>query len=396
MPLPVLDPKPSTVRPADWSFNKILMAKKEPTLPVYPPQYKNPFVSLTAPRDQDARGTCVGQSSATLADILHIKNCPDDKPTTDDVSQYKKDVVDVLGTRHDILYPQSISAECLYQMSRKIGNITYPSGSEIRFAAKAGISYGMNTENQWHTDKSGTKVWKEADGFPIATPDGGISQQDAALFAKDHVWEGWALIGDGMNLYWEEICYAISLQGCVLGGIPIYENYSYMQGGDGTFPDPKGNIVGYHALVFYGYDGDFLYLIHSWGSWCGRLGKISRNYFNISKDQSVYITILDSADVAIARTIYTSLTVNVISAATKVQLPADVYVNAVKIGIAPVKFATEKGKMYAIDVQCEGYLSQGRAADDSVKEITFELDAKPEPKSWWMRFIDWLFGKLRR
>jgi hypothetical protein len=390
MSLPVLDPRPSTVRPSDWSFNKIMEAKA--ILPAYPESWKNSNVSIIAPRDQDFRGTCVGQSSAEIADLLHIENVPADNPTPADREQYQKDVTDSIGTIHDILYPQSFSAESLYQMSRYIGNVTYPSGSEIRFAAKAGISYGMNTEIQWHTDKKGTKVWTYPPGLDAERQkaNGGCTQTDAATFASLHKWEGWALIGDGMNLYWEEICSAIYQKHCVLGGIPVYENYTEMQGGDGTFPDPKGNIVGYHALAFYGYDNDFLYLIHSWGSWCGRLGKISRNYFNKSVDQSVYIVILDESDVAIARQIYGSMTITS-------NVPAIITVNSLIAGSTPLKISTEPGKSYMITASAVGYIAQTKQADDSVTVVDFTLEPFPQPeKTWWQKFLDWIFSLFGR
>jgi hypothetical protein len=313
-----------------------------------------------------------------------------DTPTDADRAKYKKDVIDAIGTLHDILYPQSASAEAFYQMSRKIGNVTYPAGSEIRFSARAWLGYGMNLEDQWHTDKTGYCVWMMPPG-PRVTSDGGVSPEVAAAFAFLHKSEGYAQVGTPAgNCTWDEVCSAINAKGFVLGAIPVYENYASMAGGDGAFPNPSGELAGFHALCFYGYDSDTLYLVHSWGNWCGMYGSISKEFFRTAQDLIQFFVILDSADVAIARGAYApSLTITT-------NVPASIAVNGVMIGASPQTIAREPGKTYQISVNAEGYYATSRTVDENVTEILLTLEPLPQPvKSWWqviVEFLQKLFG----
>ena len=381
MTLPPLDNVPDT-KPHDWSYSRIMMGKV-PEVPVYPSAFKNQYAKLLAPRDQKDRGTCVGQSTAYCYDIQYM-TLTKDFPTTQDKEQFKKDVVDSIGTLHDILYPQSSSAECFYQISRKIGNVIYPSGSEIRFSARAWINYGMVLENNWHTDKSGHCVWMYPPGARV-TPDGGISPENAELFAAQHKAEGYAQVGTpGGNCTWDEVCSAIATKGWVLGAIPIYTNFASMAGGDGAFPDPGGELDGFHALCFYGYDSDNLYLIHSWGSWCGMYGSISKRYFNYAIDLIQFFVILDQNEVKIAKDTYKTVLITS-------NVPAWVTVNGTKVGNTPYKLALEPGKTYPVTVGQDGYSSVSRMVDESSTEILFTLEPIPV-KTWWERLIEWIKG----
>jgi hypothetical protein len=222
------------------------------------------------------------------------------------------------------------------------------------------------------------------------TPDGGISPEDAASFAATHKAEGYAQVGTpGGNCTWDEVCYAISTKGWVLGAIPIYENYASMAGGDGAFPDPSGELAGFHALNFYGYDSDTLYLIHSWGSWCGMYGSISKNFFNHAIDLIQFFVILDANEVLIARGAYKSVLITS-------NVPAWVTVNGTKVGNTPIKIPIEPGKTYPVTVGQDGYYAVSRMVDESTTEINFTLEPIPVvKKSWWQILIDWimkLFG----
>jgi hypothetical protein len=394
--LPKLDPKPSG-RPQDWSLRKIQQLTK-PEIIEIPESWTNPFAKQTAPRDQSFRGTCVGQSTAYCYDMRYME-LTGDLPTEEDKKRYKKDVTDVLGTIHDILYPQSASAEQFYSVSRTIGNVDYPAGSETRFAARAWNGYGMNTEDQWHTDKPGKMCWAE---FPRKTSDGGLSKEEAAVWAAAHKAEGWAMVGDeNGNATYEEVCQAIYKYKFVLAGIPVYANYDSMANGDGSFPEPRGEIVGYHALAFYGYDSQKLKLIHSWGDWCGRFGSISKEYFNNSRYESVYLVILDSKDVKIARGHYHALDIKVQDSTTKTPILADITVNGVLIGKAPQKITVEPGQEYKIEASMTGYFlaSKTQVANDVDEEILLSADALPEtPKNWFqvvIQILQDLWRKLR-
>lgn len=387
IPLPMLDRAPSG-RPHDYQFLRIQEARA--VMLEMPASYKNPYVSTEylAKRDQSLGGTCCGQSGSYIKDIQYL-TVTKDFPTAEDRAQYQKDVTDVLGTLHDVLYPNSTSSEGIYQMSRKIGGVTYPSGSEIRFVARALKDYGANLESQWHSDKRRTKVWD----VPHKTDDGGLDADAAATFAADHVIDGWAMCGrsDGYAT-WDQVKYSIFTKGVVLAAIPVYENYTEMQGGDGTFPDPRGEITGYHALCFYGYDEDNLYLIHSWGDFCGWLGKISRRYFEASIDQSVWMVLLDETEKKIGDTIHRQVPISC-------NVPALISVDGVTVGTAPVTIACEPGKAYSVMAALEGYVTQVRTVSDGVDAVAFTLEAVAVPspaKSWWESLIEWLINLFKR
>jgi hypothetical protein len=354
--LPKLDPKP-TGRPInDYKYRKIQQVK---AAGVRPNSYKNEYYKEVAKRDQKDRGTCCGQGGAAYKDILYM-TITKSLPGVEDKAKYKKDQVDTLGTLHDILYPESASAECIYQKSREIGGIHGGEGSETRFVARALKEYGANTEVQWHTAKTPYNVWTVAH----QTADGGLSPIEATAFAESHRVDGWAVLGDdyGSSTY-EEVCQAIWEKGAVLAGIPVYENYDTMREGDGTFPDPRGSIVGYHALCFYGYDDNYLYLLHSWGDWCGIYGKISKYYFENTIQESVYVVILDNSEVVIAHDVikYMSLLITVKDNVTKQQLVnADVYVDGKLIGKSPQKIAVEPNTAYYVEGRCSNYGSSKR------------------------------------
>ena len=382
---PILDPAPSG-KPHDYQFLRIQEVKGITEL-VFDPAYKNPLVSKKniVQRDQDDRGTCVGQSSAYTKDILYLM-VTSDLPTDSDRASYQKNVEDSLGTIHDILWPKSNSAECIYQKSRSIGGITYPSGSEIRFAVRAMKEYGCNLESQWHTDKKGLAVWDT----PHETIDGGLSPEDASKFASEHIIDGWAMCGryDGYATM-DQIKYSIFTKGVVLGAIPVYENYSSMQGGDGSFPDPSGEIVGYHALCFYGYDEDHLYFLHSWGDWCGMFGSISKRYFERSIDQSVWMVVLDTSEKKIADQEHRKVTI-------ECNVPATISVNGVVVGPSPQTISCEPGKSYTITASADGYVSVTDTVDDSIITISMVLDPEAVTKGLIQRFVEWLINLFRR
>ena len=388
MPIPVLDPKP-TGRPMFWTIKKLHELKEVEV--VRPPSWDNPDIKDIVERDQAVRGTCTGQGGAEWYDTDHI-TLTGQRPTPDEKKQFKKDVVDQLGTTHDILYPQSISAEGVYQISRKIGNVTYPEGSETRFVAQALQQYGVVLESMWHTDKTGKCVWTYAN-HPIPTNDGGVSQADAAAFAAQHTIDGYAMVGDETgSASFDEICDAIYKYRLVLAGIPVYSNFTQMEGGDGSFPEPEGDIAGYHCLLFYGYDEDNIHLRNSWGPYCSINGSVSKHYTNMSVQESVYLVMLDSADTPLLRDYYKKLVISVTDKATGTPLAADITVNGTLVGKAPQTISVEPNTSYDIEVSMAGYISQKKSADDSLEEIAFQLDAETPAtkKTWWEVIVDWI------
>jgi hypothetical protein len=385
--LPVLDPPPSG-KPHDYSLRR-MRAPVPVEVVVSPESWTNPYENEVADADQDFRGTCTGQATRYWSDFNYIE-LTGDKPSPEERSHYQKDVIDPIGTRHDVLFDNSFSAECSYQMGRFVGNITYPSGGEIRFNARALRDYGICLEEDWHTDKAGTMVWTYPPGARGPTA-GGATPEEAATFSAFHRVKGWAMVGreDG-DATWDEIRAAINKYKKILCGIPIYENYQAMAGGDGTYPTPRGPIVGYHAQCVYGHTPDYLKLKHSWGSWCGVNGKLTKEYFDIARDQSVWMVIIDEEESKILHDLYTSISItsNVVSIIT---------VDGVVIGPTPQRIALEKGRQYTITATAEGYIAQTKTVDESSGDIQFVLEPSvPLPQTWWQRLIDWLINLFKR
>lgn len=342
---PKLGLLPIDYRPQDYQLSRIQALKAAVEVP---DDWENPAVREIAYRDQDSRGTCGGQSGAYLADGIHV-TLSGQKPTSGDLARFKKDVVDEHGTLHDVLYSWSASAEGFYQKSRQIGGITDADGegTDTRYVANAWIKYGYVPEDMWHTAKTNKNIW-------LAPP----NEEEAARFAAGHTAEGWAMVGDKYGIAsFDEICEAIYKYGFVLAGIPVYSNYGKMKGGNGFFPEPNGQIAGYHALCFYGYSktAGTIKLLHSWGDWCSQLGGITKNYFEYSADQSIYLVILDSTDTTIGEAIYRSLEIIVKDSKTGTPLKADIYIDGEKRGTSPLKVAVEYGHKYKVEVRCSGY-----------------------------------------
>jgi hypothetical protein len=315
-----------------------------------------------------------------------------DTPTSDEKLGARVDVVDELGTRYDTLYPDSFSAEGAYQMGRFVGNVTYPSGGEIRFVARALRDYGNVLNRMWPCDKERTHVWAYPPGVRKTSTDG-ATPEEASEFSAKHRITGWVMIGDpGGSATWDEICDAIWQYKKVICAIPIYENYREMEGGDGTYPNPRGPIIGYHAQLITGYCGnEYLDIEHSWGRWCGQHGKLPYQYFQTAKDESVWLVGLDNDEpLIIASQIYTSI-------AIFSNVPAVVAVNGVITGNTPLKIAIEKGHKYDITVSAGGYTAQTRTVDDSSQpNQIFELEPSPQPKNWLELLIDFIVELIRR
>lgn len=379
---PVLDPVPIG-KPHDYSLRKMKAPVPEEVI-VSPESWTNPHENDVADADQDFRGTCTGQATRYWSDFNYIE-LTGDRPTPEERSHYAKDVIDPIGTRHDVLFDNSFSAECSYQMGRFVGNITYPSGGEIRFNARALRDYGICLESQWHTDKAGTNVWVYPPG---ARPNGGgASPEEAEKFSALHRVKGWAMIGreDG-DASWDEIRAAINKYKKILCGIPIYENYQSMAGGDGTYPTPRGPIVGYHAQCVYGHTPDYLKLKHSWGSWCGVNGKLTKEYFNIARDQCVWLAIIDDEETKILHDIYNSISITS-------NVEAVITVDGVVVGKSPQRVAIEKGRDYVIAASADGYIAQSKMVDESSGDVHFVLEPSvPANKAWWQKLIDWFIN----
>ena len=396
MTLPPLDNAPSG-KPHDYSLRAIRsaqMAKVPVALEPFPEEWHNPNQKWLAHRGQSVGGTCTGQSGAYGLALNYMK-LTGDVPAPEQMEKIQRDVRDSINTLIDILPPNEPSSEAIYQMGRFVGNVTYPSGGEIRFVAKAMRDYGWALERDWHSDKSRECVWTYPPGVDSTRSgaNGGVTQDQINKFAADHRIKGWAMVGtpDG-DATWDEIRAAIYKYGWVMCAIPIYSNFSEMQGQERpVYPYPNGELDGFHAQIVDGYTAANLDIEHSWYGWCGQHGLLPKEYYTFARDQCVWLVYIDDEEVKIGKEIYTSL--NIICKLDT----AVISVDGVVIGVSPQKIARIAGKEYTVSASNPGYITQSRVVPPSVNEVVFTLDPfQPPADPWWKRLISWLMQLFKR
>lgn len=345
MKIPKLDRLPTSHPRYDWSYNRIKQLKGAAA--ACPDEWENPAILEIAQRDQDGRGTCTGVSGAIYADWNYIK-LTGDKPTADDKATLKRDVKEPDGVLHDILYKDSFSGECMYQGGRDVGGITDADGEggELRYCVKFWRDSGMILEKDWFTAK-------QPDHVVLSPP----NKAAAEAFAKGHKIDGWAVVDNDFDA----VCQAIYEKGGVWIGIPVYNSFQSMSGGDGWYPDIFDGVAGGHAQFAYGYSKTGktskkgIKVYHTWDGYCNKFGGYSDVYFNHTKNQSDYFVILDSDEVKIGQDTYFSLTVTTRDAVTRLPIPAMIIVNGHALGTSPQKFAVEQGKAYQIVAELVAY-----------------------------------------
>ena len=233
--------------------------------------------------NQDGRGTCVGFSSSYVAWFNQLRLITPTPLTKEDVDNIKRDqLIEVFGQcnmRTDILPKYAPSAEGLYDESRRIGNVTVPEGSYIDAAAQAYKTYGYNYERDRQTAHTPTcaPIY-----FPLINNDTAQTIGFLAKQASNHRADNYLQITT-----WDGLKDAIATYGCVLVAIDIYENYT-SQGQKGNLPEPRGDVIGGHALCACGYDDDLdvVYVIMSWGDNWTKLSGFSHNYYNMASGTS--------------------------------------------------------------------------------------------------------------
>lgn len=352
----VLDPIPTYV-PMDWQYEQL--AKVE----VLPQKWMNPLVEYVVHRDQGDRGTCVGQACATWFDLNYVK-LTGDLPTIEEVGGVIRNVQLDDGVVVDQLVSQTFSAECVYQKSREIGNVTHPSGSYTPAGLRAMKEYGVCEEVSWPTAKTPYAVYQK--------PPGNVDDE-----VTQHRIDGYA----GITTF-EGIKQAIYECGAVVGSVLVYDNYGRMEGGDGTFPSPTVSVIGSHALCWVGYDENNLYCLHSWGDWCGRIGKMSREYFNTA--QVGFYTVLDEYEVTVAREKYVKLVI-------KCNVDASVWIDGKFVGKGKVVSSVLVGRYYSVRVEYDGKDTCDIVHVDGDRELVYDFPTK----SWVSRLLEWLVRLLR-
>ena len=298
----ILDPPISEFRRSGiYNYSKVQELISNVPAQSIPAKWINPNAYKIALRDQGDRGTCVGQSIAYSFDLNLMKLAS----WTPDVSTVKRNIIIEVGDRKilkDELPYGSASAEMVYQVSREYGNVTYPSGSYIEYAIKVWNKYGICYDDIWWTSK--TPLFSNNTAYPAG-------REAAMKAATTHTIDGYAT-----TMEFDEIKRAIYNNGFVNMAINVFENWEG-NNKEGLFPDPKGEVIGSHALCWVGYDENALYCLHTWNGW-SMLGGISRTYWNKHKP-TAWIP-LDATEAEVAKTTYLKLTVTT-------DVPCDIEIN---------------------------------------------------------------------
>jgi hypothetical protein len=363
-----------------WDFGKIQREVVEAD------EVMNPYNNKVAPHQQGDRGTCVGQSSSSMMDYSHYALTKEEPTGT-----IKRDNVEGSAI-YDTLYDQSFSAESIYQWSRQEGGVTDPSGSYCNAAIRALAKKGICLEKQWRTSKSTKGTWSSP--YPA-------SQAECEAEAAKHRLEGYAAIRTLSDL---KACLATRF--IALGAINIYDNYmangKVVEDGqelyDGNLPDPRGDVIGSHALVFIGYSNskERLYFRHSWKEWT-KIGSISFAYWERAGGD--FWAPLDTEETIIGQKTYQSVEIDVSPA--EAAASAKVSINgSPQTGSVPLTVSLEKDSSAIITVIATGYKSQTTTltkVDESVSKINFTLEADTAPTiPLYRRILEWIKALIEK
>jgi len=353
-----------------------------------PSKWINPYFTMMPGINQGERGSCVGCAGAYLAQLLQwaLNKVP---PETHELP-YEKVSINVWNqctAQFDILPDTFPSAEGIYDESRRIGNVTYPSGSFISAAIKALKDYGYNYEK----DRQTSRVVSCA---PMYYPSHGTEQETQTYLANQasaHRIEGYAVITT-----WEGLKDAIYRYGCVLIATNIWENYT-RNGCSGLFPEPDGPVAGSHAMCAYGYNDalEEVYVIHSWVPFWTKHGGFTKHYYNLSVG-TAYAP-LDTQDYLEAQKIYAKVKITV-------NCSAYITIDGVKHPDphSDLSVMLEKDTSHVIDVRpielakyTEDHQEVGFTPTQDMG-LTFNfIPLPPEPiKSWIRRLIEAIFKSI--
>jgi len=357
-----------------WQYRRIRLARGITPRPV---QWMNPYWQVVASRQQGDRGTCVGQSHAVLMDLIHV---------TLTHEQYTGTIVrDVDDGLRDQLYDQSFSAECIYELSREEAGITgSEEGSYVADAIKALQKKGICLERQWWTVKDP----KRATEGPYPA-----SKEECMATCEQHRIEGRAAITTI-----EEMKDAIYEYGAVTACINVYANCTAggIDPADGLYrgdwPDPAGELIGSHALVFIGYDEARVYFMQSWRGW-KVLGSISNKYWTMAGGDCW--APLDKSDTTIGDNIYKKVVIEVTGTDGR-GLPATLTVDNKSIGESPVTVNWLIAHTYNVRAEYRGVSKEQIVhVDDGLTSVVMYLETSVQEKSTLQKLLDRLESLLR-
>lgn len=318
----------------------------------YPETYMNPLVERICRRDQGGAGTCVGQSAAYAMDLNYVT-----------LTGESYDTRVTPGEKYDELSEKSFSASCAYHWSREEGKVTFDQGSFIWAVLQALKNRGICLDEQWRCSK------KAGEQFVEPYPGDKVACVETA---GEHKIDGYVALNGP-----KEVKAAIAKYGFCVGGIDVWSNWRD-EGIEqtGQFPEPKGNPIGGHALVWIGYDADKLYCLHSWKS-VPYVGSISWRYFGLCASE--FFAIVDAKETAIVKRKYSRI--EFVS-----DVPATLFIKDTNHGSMPVVLQLENVKTYTAVANSDKGTQSIEFVADKDKTIRFKFIPSPKPRDIINRF----------
>lgn len=327
----------------DYQYSELITGEDS-----IPNSYMNPLIDFVAHRDQGFRGTCVGQAAAYFADINYLQ-LTGDKPTRHEINEFRR------SYPIDTLYATSFSAESAYKWSRDELPYVLASGSYVSASVLSLTKKGICSERLWPTAK--------IESYIVSEPADAISE------GSFHKTSGYAEI-----LNFDHACNAIYRHGVILGALRVYENY--ISGfAKGEFPEPRGKLIGGHALCFIGYDSNYLYCLHSWGSVAPKIGRVSKEYFN-NEAYHVY-AILDEEETKILKNRYAIVEITS-------NIGAIIYIDDELAGKTNLKVSFPLNSTHKVTAIYGNEQKTVIISADENKTIVFSFTVDPPKKTNWL------------
>lgn len=358
-------------QPGYYEYETIQKGTKEQKTGRQYSPFKKYFPKLWAQGD---RGTCVGHASAIFAQSNYLA-LTGDYPTDAEIAEAKPDQEEDIGCKlvYDKWYHTIFSPQYIYETSRIIGNVTYPSGSFCSAAVKALKKWGAVTWERCLTSKS---VFCAPKFYPL-------TQEELEPLAADHKIDGYATVTT-----FQSVMDAIDQNHahCVL--MPINVEYDYLNPtSDGLWRvHPGREKAGSHALPWIAVDWDRRWIgcWNSWGDAVPQITWIDEAYYK--ENAGPGFVSLDKSEVKIAREKYARIILDA-------NVPATFWLDGEDLAGQPATAMVEKDMGYAVGAMEKStgktinqIIEVGNDVDEVRVDFEFDVPAPAQP-GWLVELL---------
>lgn len=335
---------------------------------------------------QGGRPSCVGFGGSLYKWRLYIE-ATGDIPTIEEIKAagqiIEEDIGCTAGKFKYITQPRTFwSMQWLYDRSRKFGGASFPAGSDTTWCAKVIALEGAVPADACITSITGLCA---PELYPMVEGSYDKTLAKLAPIAAQHK-NKFAASND-----FNEVFNAIKAGRAVFGPVNLPPDYLNPPGG--RWRSYGGGSAGGHAVAAMLVD-EIERLLVTRGSWDGDGGEKWYSFDERFFDENAgpFLIGLTQDEAKIGEALYKSLSVDC-------NVPAQITVDNITIGMTPVKTQLEIGKKYEIGASCEGYIPQSQTviASADTQPLYFEISKIPVPeKTWIQRFFEWLISLWRK